>query len=637
MKNNQSLGVYIIVGIIALIVLAMVFAGPVTSTSEISYSDFIERVENGEIKSVTIAKDTLFAVPNEDKNSETATKQEKTPADDLASRLITPVGQELPVLQYKVRIPENDPKFYSLLDAAGVEINIKKPQDGSIFSTLGSILLPLFFIGLIILILKGIQQGGSAAMNFGKSRAKMMQENKVKVTFKDVAGIDEEKQELEEIVDFLKNAEKYTKLGAKIPKGVLLVGVPGTGKTLMAKAVAGEAGVPFFSISGSDFVEMFVGVGASRVRDLFEQAKKHQPCIIFIDEIDAVGRQRGAGMGGGHDEREQTLNQLLVEMDGFDENTNIIVLAATNRPDILDNALLRPGRFDRQIIINRPDILGREQILNVHAKNKPLAKNVDLKVLAKRTPGFTGADLQNLLNEAALLSARHNNTEITMEHLDEAIDKVMAGPEKKSRIISDEEKENTAHHEVGHALLALLLDNCDPLHKVSIIPRGMALGITTVLPEKDHLTLKKNQLLDRITMTLGGRVAEEIIYGSENITTGASNDLEKVTAIARKMVTVYGMSEKMGNLPYGKSQEHVFMGRDFGHSRDFSDEIAAEIDKEVKKIVDERYEIARNLLLENEDMLRKIARELLERETLDDNEFREIMDKIKAQRGETQA
>ncbi len=637
MKNNQSLGVYIIVGIIALIVLAMVFAGPVTSTSEISYSDFIERVENGEIKSVTIAKDTLFAVPNEDKNSETATKQEKTPADDLASRLITPVGQELPVLQYKVRIPENDPKFYSLLDAAGVEINIKKPQDGSIFSTLGSILLPLFFIGLIILILKGIQQGGSAAMNFGKSRAKMMQENKVKVTFKDVAGIDEEKQELEEIVDFLKNAEKYTKLGAKIPKGVLLVGVPGTGKTLMAKAVAGEAGVPFFSISGSDFVEMFVGVGASRVRDLFEQAKKHQPCIIFIDEIDAVGRQRGAGMGGGHDEREQTLNQLLVEMDGFDENTNIIVLAATNRPDILDNALLRPGRFDRQIIINRPDILGREQILNVHAKNKPLAKNVDLKVLAKRTPGFTGADLQNLLNEAALLSARHNNTEITMEHLDEAIDKVMAGPEKKSRIISDEEKENTAHHEVGHALLALLLDNCDPLHKVSIIPRGMALGITTVLPEKDHLTLKKNQLLDRITMTLGGRVAEEIIYGSENITTGASNDLEKVTAIARKMVTVYGMSEKMGNLQYGKSQEHVFMGRDFGHSRDFSDEIAAEIDKEVKKIVDERYEIARNLLLENEDMLRKIARELLERETLDDNEFREIMDKIKAQRGETQA
>ena len=634
MKNNQSLGVYIIVGIIALIVLAMVFAGPVTSTSEISYTQFIEKVKNKEIKSVIISKDLVIAIPEADKKTETNTVENNTgtPAQSFAQQFVMPAGQEVATLQYKVRVPENDPGLYPLLEENGVEVVLKKPQDGSMLGTLGSILIPIFFIGLIILILRGIQQGGSAAMNFGKSRAKMMQENKVKVTFKDVAGIDEEKQELEEIVDFLKNAEKYTKLGAKIPKGVLLVGVPGTGKTLMAKAVAGEAGVPFFSISGSDFVEMFVGVGASRVRDLFEQAKKHQPCIIFIDEIDAVGRQRGAGMGGGHDEREQTLNQLLVEMDGFDENTNIIVLAATNRPDILDNALLRPGRFDRQIIINRPDILGREQILNVHAKNKPLAKDVDLKVLAKRTPGFTGADLQNLLNEAALLSARHNNSEITMEHMDEAIDKVMAGPEKKSRIISDEEKENTAHHEVGHALLALLLDNCDPLHKVSIIPRGMALGITTVLPEKDHLTLKKNQLLDRITMTLGGRVAEEIIYGPENITTGASNDLEKVTAIARKMVTVYGMSEKMGNLQYGKSQEHVFMGRDFGHTQDFADEIAAEIDKEVKKIVDERYAVARKLLLENEDMLRKIAKELLERETLDDTEFIEIMDKIKAQR-----
>ena len=634
MKNNQSLGVYIIVGIIALIVLAMVFAGPVTSTSEISYTQFIEKVKNKEIKSVIISKDLVIAIPEADKKTETNTVENNTgtPAQSFAQQFVMPAGQEVATLQYKVRVPENDPGLYPLLEENGVEVVLKKPQDGSMLGTLGSILIPIFFIGLIILILRGIQQGGSAAMNFGKSRAKMMQENKVKVTFKDVAGIDEEKQELEEIVDFLKNAEKYTKLGAKIPKGVLLVGVPGTGKTLMAKAVAGEAGVPFFSISGSDFVEMFVGVGASRVRDLFEQAKKHQPCIIFIDEIDAVGRQRGAGMGGGHDEREQTLNQLLVEMDGFDENTNIIVLAATNRPDILDNALLRPGRFDRQIIINRPDILGREQILNVHAKNKPLAKDVDLKVLAKRTPGFTGADLQNLLNEAALLSARHNNSEITMEHMDEAIDKVMAGPEKKSRIISDEEKENTAHHEVGHALLALLLDNCDPLHKVSIIPRGMALGITTVLPETDHVTLKKNQLLDRITMTLGGRVAEEIIYGPENITTGASNDLEKVTAIARKMVTVYGMSEKMGNLQYGKSQEHVFMGRDFGHTQDFSDEIAAEIDKEVKKIVDERYAVARKLLLENEDMLRKIAKELLERETLDDTEFIEIMDKIKAQR-----
>ena len=373
---------------------------------------------------------------------------------------------------------------------------------------------------------------------------------------------------------------------------------------------------------------MFVGVGASRVRDLFDQAKKHQPCIIFIDEIDAVGRQRGAGLGGGHDEREQTLNQLLVEMDGFDKNTNIIVIAATNRPDILDNALLRPGRFDRQIVINKPDVLGREQILNVHAENKPLAQEVDLKVLAKRTPGFTGADLQNLLNEAALLAARHDKTEINMTDLEEAIDKVMAGPEKKSRIISEEEKTNTAYHEVGHALLAKLLDNCDPLHKVSIIPRGMALGITLTLPEKDYLTMKKSQLLDRITMTLGGRVAEEIIYGGDSVTTGASNDLEKVSDIARKMVTAYGMSDKMGNLTYGKSEEHIFMGRDFGHTRNFSEEIAAEIDKEVKRIVDERYQIAKDLLGQNRDMLEFISQALLERETLDEKEFDELMSEV---------
>ena len=400
----------------------------------------------------------------------------------------------------------------------------------------------------------------------------------------------------------------------------------------MAKAVAGEAGVPFFSISGSDFVEMFVGVGASRVRDLFDQAKKHQPCIIFIDEIDAVGRQRGAGLGGGHDEREQTLNQLLVEMDGFDKNTNIIVIAATNRPDILDNALLRPGRFDRQIVINKPDVLGREQILKVHAKNKPLAEEVDLKVLAKRTPGFTGADLQNLLNEAALLAARHNKTKVEMPDLEEAIDKVMAGPEKKSRIISDEEKENTAYHEVGHALLATMLKGCDPLHKVSIIPRGMALGITMTLPEKDYLTMKKSQLLDRITMTLGGRVAEELIYGPDSVTTGASNDLEKVSNLARKMVTAYGMSEKMGNLTYGKSEEHIFMGRDFGHNRDFSEEIAADIDREVKKIVDERYEIAKDILSKNRDMLEYISKALLDKETLDEKDFEELMKTVERNR-----
>ncbi|GBF22600.1 ATP-dependent zinc metalloprotease FtsH [Candidatus Gastranaerophilus sp. (ex Termes propinquus)] len=627
MNKNQSAGVYIIVLIIVILSILATIGRPTTSIGELSYTQFIKKVENGEIKSVDISKNFLMAVPFAYDANE---KQEK------------PRSQTLPYLseselhrlkmQYRVQIPENDPSLYKTLEQNGVEINVKKVQEGNAIGTVSQILMFIFIFGLVILIFRGIQQGGSQAMSFGKSKAKLMLDNKVKITFRDVAGIDEEKQELEEIVDFLKNSEKYTKLGAKIPKGALLVGVPGTGKTLMAKAVAGEAGVPFFSISGSDFVEMFVGVGASRVRDLFDQAKKHQPCIIFIDEIDAVGRQRGAGLGGGHDEREQTLNQLLVEMDGFDENTNVIVLAATNRPDILDNALLRPGRFDRQIIINRPDILGREQILNVHAKNKPLAKDVELKVLAKRTPGFTGADLQNLLNEAALLSARHNMQEITMEHLEEAIDKVLAGPEKKSRIISDEEKENTAYHEVGHALLAVLLKNCDPLHKVSIIPRGVALGITTILPEKDHLTLKKAQILDIITMTLGGRVAEEMIYGPENITTGAQNDLEKVTAMARKMVTVYGMSDKMGNLAYGKTQEHVFMGRDFGHHRDFSEEVAAEIDREVKRIVDERYAIAKETLKANEDMLRKISQELLEHETLDEQEFVEIMNGIRAGR-----
>ncbi len=632
MGKNQSTGVYIIVGIIALLLAVVAFAGPSTTSADLSYSEFVKKVKNNEIASVQIAGTTIAAIPHDaivKPQGETQDGQKQTPSTSMIalSHMNAPA-----TFQYKVQIPQNDDTIMPLLNKHGVDISVKKPQEGSFMGTLGSFLVPLFFIGLIIFLLRGIQQGGSSAMNFGKSRAKLMQESKVKITFSDVAGIDEEKQELEEIVDFLKNGEKYIKLGAKIPKGVLLVGVPGTGKTLMAKAVAGEAGVPFFSISGSDFVEMFVGVGASRVRDLFEQAKKHQPCIIFIDEIDAVGRQRGAGMGGGHDEREQTLNQLLVEMDGFDENTNIIILAATNRPDILDNALLRPGRFDRQIIINRPDILGREQILSVHAQNKPISSNVDLKVLAKRTPGFTGADLQNLLNEAALLSARYDKSEISMDHIEQAIDKVMAGPEKKSRIISDEEKENTAYHEVGHALLASLLEDCDPLHKVSIIPRGMALGITTVLPEKDHLTLKKSQILDRITMILGGRVAEELIYGAQSITTGAQNDLEKVSALARKMVMVYGMSEKMGNLAYGKSQEHVFMGRDFGHSRDYSDKIAAEIDNEVKAIVDNQYNEAKRILSENEDMLRKISKELLERETLDDVEFTEIMNKIKEQR-----
>ena len=623
MNKSQSAGMYIVLAIVVLVFVSSVFmTGPTTSTRELSYSSFTEKLANQEFKKIEKANDFLIAIP---------AKQEETTITEHSP--FGAVEKKAPQIQYKVLTPE-DPDLMKKLEAADVEITVKKPSESSqLVGVLGSLLLPLLFIVFLIVMAKSIQAGGSQAMSFGKSKAKMLLDNKVKTTFKDVAGIDEEKQELEEIVDFLKHGEKYIKLGAKIPKGVLLVGPPGTGKTLMAKAVAGEAGVPFFSISGSDFVEMFVGVGASRVRDLFEQAKKHQPCIIFIDEIDAVGRQRGAGLGGGHDEREQTFYQLLVEMDGFDENVNIIVIAATNRPDILDNALLRPGRFDRQIVINRPDILGREQILNVHAKNKPLSKDVELKILAKRTPGFTGADLQNLLNEAALLAARHDQKEINMDNLEEAIDKVMAGPEKKSRIITDEEKENTAYHEVGHALLAKLLKNTDPLHKVSIIPRGMALGITMTLPEKDHLTLKKSQLLDRITMTLGGRVAEELVYGKDSITTGASNDLEKVTALARNMVTTYGMSEKMGSLQYGKNQEHVFMGRNFGHTRDFSEEIAAEIDKEVKRIVDEQYEIARNLLNENRDMLEYISKTLLDEETIDEKRFVELMEKVESDRG----
>lgn len=611
MNKNQMLGIYIMIGIMAFAFLTIAFAGPTTSTEEISYSQFLKKVQLEEIKGVNVQNDIIIAYPKtfDAKKGELKDKTPKT--------------------QFKVQIPTNDPKLYPLLEQYNVEVMLKKPADSALVGTLASFIIPIILIVIFVMIFRSFQQGGSQAMSFGKSKAKLMLDNKVKITFNDVAGIDEEKAELEEIVDFLKNADKYTKLGAKIPKGVLLVGPPGTGKTLMAKAVAGEAGVPFFSISGSDFVEMFVGVGASRVRDLFEQAKKHQPCIIFIDEIDAVGRQRGAGMGGGHDEREQTLNQLLVEMDGFDENTNIIIIAATNRPDILDNALLRPGRFDRQIFINAPDVKGREEILNVHAKNKPLANDVDLKVLAKRTPGFTGADLQNLLNESALLAARREKNQVSMVEVDESIDRVIAGIEKKSKVMTDKDKESTAYHEIGHALILKLTDEGNVFHKVSIIPRGMALGITWSKPKDESVSVTKTKILNDIMVSLGGRAAEEIIYGPQNISTGASHDLKTVTNLAKKMVTSWGMSEKLGNVTYGTSGENVFMGRDFGHQRDFSEEIAKEIDNEIKRIVDMQYEGAKKLLNDNRELLEGLSRELLEHETLDESEFDEIMERYK--------
>ncbi len=615
MNKNQSVGIWIVIGILILALISSFISGPATSTKILSYTEFLNKVKDAEIKEVVINNETINAIPFN---------------DEIISKDAS--GKELgkAYLRYKVNIPANDASVYKLLEENNVNIDIKKANETSHFMGIFGTAFPiLLIIGFFIILAKIIQAGGSQALSFSKSKAKLMLDSKVKITFNDVAGIDEEKQELEEIVDFLKNGEKYLKLGAKIPKGVLLVGAPGTGKTLMAKAVAGEAGVPFFSISGSDFVEMFVGVGASRVRDLFEQAKKHQPCIVFIDEIDAVGRQRGAGLGGGHDEREQTLNQLLVEMDGFDGNTNIIILAATNRPDILDNALLRPGRFDRQIMVSLPDVKGREKILEVHAKGKPLDKDVDLKVLAKRTPGFTGADLQSLLNESALLAARKNKTVINMDEIDAAIDRVIAGIEKKSRVMTDEDKEITSYHEVGHALLAKLLKDCDELHKVTIIPRGYALGITWTKPEDNKVHVSKAKLLDQIKMTLGGRVAEELIYGKDRISTGASNDLEKVTELAKKMVSQWGMSEKMGPMTYGKSQEHVFMGRDFGTTRDFSEEFAADLDREVKKIIDEQYEKAKQVLDENRDLLEAISKELLEKETLDNEDVTNIIAKIK--------
>lgn len=634
MNKSQSTGMYVILAIIVVVFISTIFmTGPSTNTSEISYSNFLQRLNNNEFSKIEKYDDMLIAIPKDQPKPAKSKVQEGL---NTNSPFLIPDGQNVqaPLFQYKVQIPVNDETLIEKLNNSGADITVKKaPESNQLLGNIGTFLIVLFAIISLGLMLKAIQSGGAQAMSFGKSKAKMLLDSKVKTTFKDVAGIDEEKKELEEIVDFLKNGEKYMKLGAKIPKGVLLVGPPGTGKTLMAKAVAGEANVPFFSISGSDFVEMFVGVGASRVRDLFEQAKKHQPCIIFIDEIDAVGRQRGAGLGGGHDEREQTLNQLLVEMDGFDANTNIIVIAATNRPDILDNALLRPGRFDRQIYINAPDVKGREQILEVHAKNKKLDSDVDLKVLAKRTPGFTGADLQNLLNESALLAARNGKDKISMDDVDSSIDRVIAGVEKKSKVMTDKDKELTSYHEVGHALIDKLLPDANELHKVSIIPRGMALGVTWTRPKDESVHVSKAKLLAKIAVSLGGRAAEEIVYGKNEISTGASQDLINVTDMARKMVTAWGMSEKLGPMAYGKNRENVFMGRDFGHQRDYSEQVAYEIDEEIKSIVDERYELAKKLLTENRDMLEAISKELLDKETIDEKEFEEIMERVKNSRG----
>lgn len=482
--------------------------------------------------------------------------------------------------------------------------------------------LILLFVAFWFVFMQQTQGGGNRVMSFGKSRARLHTDTKHRVTFSDVAGAEEEKYELKEVVDFLKNPKKYLELGARIPKGILLVGPPGTGKTLLAKAVAGEAGVPFFSISGSDFVEMFVGVGAARVRDLFEQAKKNSPCIIFIDEIDAVGRHRGAGLGGGHDEREQTLNQLLVEMDGFSVNEGIIVIAATNRSDILDPALLRPGRFDRRITVGIPDIKGREEILKVHSRGKPLAPDVDLKVLAKRTAGFTGADLENVMNEAAILAARKGLKQIGMAELEEAITRVIAGPEKKSRVLTEKDKRLVAYHEAGHAVVAKLLPHADPVHQISIIPRGMAGGYTLTLPEEDKYFVSKSELMDEITQLLGGRAAEALVLN--DISTGASNDIQRATQIARKMVTEYGMSENMGPVTFGGKYEEIFLGRDWGTYRNYSEKVAALIDKEIKNIVQEAYERAETLLKENINKLHKVAEALLEREKLDVEEFEEV-------------
>jgi cell division protease FtsH len=523
---------------------------------------------------------------------------------------------------FTTRIPQNDPSIYDDLTSHNVDVNLKDQQGSLWVNALLQVLPFIVLFGFILFMMRQMQSGGNKALSFGKNRARLLSMQQKKITFKDVAGVDEAKEELKEIIEFLREAQKFQRLGGRIPKGVLMVGPPGTGKTLLARAVAGEANVPFFSISGSDFVEMFVGVGASRVRDLFEQGKKNAPCIIFIDEIDAVGRHRGAGLGGGHDEREQTLNQLLVEMDGFESNDGVILIAATNRPDVLDPALLRPGRFDRRVVVDRPDIRGREEVLKVHSKKVPMAEDVNLNVLARGTPGFSGADLANMVNEAALTAARFNRKAVHMFDFEVAKDKVLMGAERKSMMRSPEELKITAYHEAGHTLVAALRDHSDPLHKVTIIPRGMALGVTVYLPEEDQHTVTKEYLETRLAMMMGGRCAEEIFL--QKMTTGAGNDIERSTELARRMVCEYGMSS-LGPMTFGKKEQEVFLGREIGQSRDFSDDTAKQIDAEIRRFVDDAYRSAYELLDRNHDIMHRMSNALLERETLDAAEIKLII------------
>ncbi|MBR0284747.1 MAG: ATP-dependent zinc metalloprotease FtsH [Selenomonadaceae bacterium] len=597
-KFLRNVGFYLLIILVAISIIDY-FSTKNTAKQEVLYSDFLKQVDAGEVSKVVIINNMIRGTLSDGKEFIT----------------ITPDA------------PNQDAKLLPMLQQKGVEIAAENPPEPPWWTTMFSSILPiLLLIGVWFFIMQQTQGGGGRVMSFGKSRARMSGSDKIKVTFTDVAGADEAKQELEEVVEFLKHPKKFNDLGARIPKGVLLFGPPGTGKTLLAKAVAGEAGVPFFSISGSDFVEMFVGVGASRVRDLFEQAKKNAPCIVFIDEIDAVGRQRGAGVGGGHDEREQTLNQLLVEMDGFAANEGIIIVAATNRPDILDPALLRPGRFDRQIVVDKPDVKGRLAILQVHTKGKPVSKDADMDILARRTPGFTGADLSNLVNEAALLAARRDKKQIDMAELEESIERVMAGPERKSHVMSEDEKKLTAYHEGGHTLVGMMLKHADPVHKVTIIPRGRAGGYTLMLPKEDRSYATRSELMDRLKVAMGGRVAEEIVL--KEISTGASQDIQQASRIVRGMIMQYGMSDVLGPIAYGESQNHqVFLGRDFNQQRNYSEEVACEIDKEVRRYMEEAYEACREIITEHIDKLELIAQALIERETLNAKQLEELMEK----------